>query len=73
MRVWGRTIVSLRGNVDISKEIANAFKYKPCFGLHAVNISVDQDDMEMHKQPLHRMVSKKCNETDAMNWAHGLA
>ena len=61
MRVWGRTIVSLRGNVDISKEIANAFKYKPCFGLHAVNISVDQDDMEMHKQPLQRMVSKKCN------------
>ena len=60
MRVWGRTVVSLRGNVNISKEIANAFKYKPCFGVHGVDVSVGQNDVETHEQPLQRLVSKTC-------------
>ena len=60
MRVWGRTVVSLRGNVNISKEIANAFKFKPCFGIHDVDASLGQDDVETHQQPLQRMVSKMC-------------
>ena len=60
VRVWGRTVASLRGNVNISKEIANAFKYKPCFGVHDIDVSVGQDDVETHQQPLQRIVSKTC-------------
>ena len=61
VRIWGRTITSLRGNIDIAHELASAFKYKPCFGIHAVNVSGDLGDLETHKQPLQRIVSRKCS------------